>query len=116
CQNKRELKQEQNLLQALKASLRISNERLKLEEQKFKIGAASGLDVQKALVDRNSDSSTVVYQQAQIGAIILGINRIINRDLSLNFIGEDTLSINDGLEIELLLENALRLNSQKQLA
>lgn len=111
-----QLKQEQNLLQALKASLRISNERLKLEEQKFKIGAGSGLDVQKALVDRNSDSSTVVYQQAQIGAIILGINRMINRDLSLNFIGEDTLSINDALEIEPLLENALRLNSQKQLA
>lgn len=111
-----QLKQEQKLLDAFETSLSISNERLKLEDQKFKIGSGSGLDVQKALMDRNSDSSAVVYQQAKIETIVFDINRIINRDLTLNFSAKDSLIINGSLELESIMEVAMQQNSQTELA
>lgn len=111
-----QLKQEQKLLEAFEASLQISNERLKLENQKLNIGVSSGLDVQKALLDRNRDSSTVVNQYAQVGSLYLDINSIINRNLSSKILVEDSLFINDAISLEPLIANALVHNSSLELA
>ncbi len=111
-----QFRQEKSLLRAFETSLQISGERLKLEEQKFKIGSGSGLDVQKALIDRNSDSSTVIYQQAKISTIVFDINRIVNRNLDLNFFPQDSLIINPSLSFESLLSGAVEYNSRAELA
>ncbi len=110
------LNQEKKLLEAYEISLLISNERLNLEEQKFEIGSGSGLDVQKALIDRNSDSSLVVYQLAQIQSIVLGINRLINRDLTSDFVATDSLVIKENLDMESLIAAAMQQNSQMEMS
>lgn len=111
-----QLKQEQKLLEAFEASFQISNERLKLETQKFNIGVSSGLDVQKALVDRNRDSSNFVNQHAQVGSLYLDINTLINRNLTSKIHVEDTLLINYDINLDVLISNAMVHNSNLELA
>lgn len=106
-----QLKQETELLDALQKTLSVSQERVRFEERALEVGASTLLDLQLARVDRNTDSSLVVNQQAQVREIAVAINRIINRDLTAPLSPTDTIVLDPALRLPDLLENARANNA-----
>lgn len=104
------LTQENQLLEAFRKSLEVSNARLELEEKSLEIGASNKLDFQLALANRNTDSAMVVSQSARIQELTISINRIVNRELSAAIIPVDSILLQGGFALEELRE-ATRQNN-----
>ncbi len=111
------LKQESELLDAYRQTLLVSQTRLNYETRAFDIGSASGLDVQQALVDRNTDSSMVLTQKTAIQELNIEINRIMNRDLTQTMQPVDSISLTKSFDLVKLMNdvkaNNAELNSQQ---
>ncbi|TAE31864.1 MAG: TolC family protein [Candidatus Kapaibacterium sp.] len=58
--------EQETLLKAQRTALTLSQERLRIVETKNRVGGASELDVQNALVDVNADSAAFMRQEAQV--------------------------------------------------
>jgi outer membrane protein TolC len=106
-----QLRQETALLDALRETLAVSQERVRFEEQAVEIGASTLLDLQLARVDRNTDSSLVVNQEAQVREVVLAINRLINRDLTAPLTPTDSIVLDPTLSLTSLLESARANNA-----
>ncbi len=104
------LAQEQKLLTLYRTSTDVSQSRLDFESQAFEVGSATGLDVQQALVDRNTDSSKVLEQKALIKEIEIELNRIINRDLIAPIQLADSIYLRGDFDLVNLIE-ASRINN-----
>jgi len=113
------LTQEKKLLESYRTSLRASQSRYEFEERAFDVGASGGLDVQQALVDRNTDSSLVLNQKAQIRELEIELNKIINRDLTSAITPTDTIELRGEFNLVNLMEesrtNNANLNQQQLL-
>lgn len=111
------LKQESELLDAYRKSLVVSQTRLNFEKRAFDIGSSSGLDVQQALVDRNTDSSMVLTQKAAIQELNIEINRIMNRELTQTMQPVDSIALTTSFDLVALMDdvksNNAELNSQQ---
>ena len=113
-----QLRQESQLLDALRETLAVSQERVRFEQRALEVGASTMLDLQLARVDRNTDSSLVVNQEAQVQEVVLAINRLINRDLTAPLVPTDTIVLDPTLSLTDLLAGARTNNaalSQQQL-
>lgn len=113
------LTQEKKLLEAYRTSLNASQSRYEFEERAFEVGASGGLDVQQALVDRNTDSSLVLNQKALIRELEIQLNKIINRDLTSAITPTDSIHLNGEFNLVNLMEesraNNANLNQQQLL-
>lgn len=111
--------QEKKLLESYRTSLRVSQTRYEFEDRAFNVGSADGLDVQQALVDRNTDSSLVLNQKAQIRELEIELNKIINRDLTLAIAPTDSIALRGEFNLVSLMEesrdNNVELNQQQLL-
>ncbi len=113
------LAQEKKLLESFRTSLRVSQTRYEFEDRAFDVGSSNGLDVQQALVDRNTDSSLVLNQKAQIRELEIELNRIINRELTSAITPTDTIELTGDFNLVNLMEesraNNAELNQQQLL-
>ena len=112
------LTQQKKLLESYRTSLNVSQTRYDFEQRAFEVGSSTGLDVQQALVDRNTDSSLVLNQKAQIRELEIEINQIINRDLMLAISPADTIVLTGDFNLVNLMEESRTNNaalSQQQL-
>lgn len=113
------LTQEKKLLESYRTSLQVSQTRFEYEDRAFEVGSADGLDVQQALVDRNTDSSLVLNQKAQIRELEIELNRIINRELTSAITPTDTIELTGDFNLVNLMEasraNNAELNQQQLL-
>ena len=66
-------------LKNLKYAVGLSRERLRIVEQRYRIGNFSGLDYQQAKVDFNSDSSAFMRQQEALQSSAISLNRLLSR-------------------------------------
>ena len=67
-------------LKNLKYAVELSRERLRIVEQRYRIGNFSGLDYQQAKVDFNSDSSAFMRQQEALQSSAISLNRLLARE------------------------------------
>ena len=114
-----QLRQETELLITLQNSLDVSQARVRFAERAAEIGTGTQLELQLARVDRNTDSSLVLNQRAQIGEVTLAVNRLINRELTAELVPVDSITLVDNLSLPVLLEQARTQNAalrQQQLA
>ena len=112
------LAQQKKLLESYRTSLNVSQTRYNFEQRSFDVGSSTGLDVQQALVDRNTDSSLVLNQKAQIRELEIELNRIINRDLMSAISPADTIILSGDFNLVNLMEESRTNNaalSQQQL-
>ena len=106
-------------LKNLKYAVGLSRERLRIVEQRYRIGNFSGLDYQQAKVDFNSDSSAFMRQQEALQSSAISLNRLLSRaELNVPMAVADT-SINvmvslssDDLMKSMLENNATLQNAQ----
>ncbi|UIR55816.1 TolC family protein [Sphingobacterium sp. SRCM116780] len=106
---------EKNLLNTIDSSIVISNDRLRTAENRFQIGKASKLEVLNVQVNLNEDQSLRLKKLETITNLKTELNRLMARDLNVDFQVEDELSFEENLKINELLDLAATQNLDLQL-
>ncbi|MFC2114802.1 TolC family protein, partial [Bacteroidota bacterium] len=101
----------QHNLNAFQENLVLSSERLQRIEDKYSYGAAVQLEVLKATVDRNSDSSTYLQTLIALNSLKRNLNFLMGRDPSTEFSLLSDEKLLPDYELGLLHETALKSNS-----
>jgi outer membrane protein TolC len=91
-------------------SVAISEQRLKITEEKFSVGSASKLEVLSAKVDLNTDRSNLLNQEVVLNGLKVSLNTLLGRKTSEEFDVDDHFEILTGLNYDLLLEQAYKNN------
>lgn len=105
-------------LSNLKALVRLSRERLRITEESFNIGAASGLDFQQAQVDYNADNSSLISQLETVQKIQINLNRMMGLpevDRPVN-VADSVITPNVLLQRDVLWENTMDNNTSLLIA
>lgn len=92
-----DLVQQQQQLSALDSTLVISEQRLKLADNRFTIGKASKLEVLNAQVDLNTDRTTILRQKELFGNTKIRLNEILARDTKIDFRVMDEITVDEQL-------------------
>ncbi|WP_199121335.1 TolC family protein [Pedobacter sp. ASV28] len=108
------LSKQQQLVAAADSTINISNLRLRISDNKLKIGRGSKLDVLAAQVDYNSDTSTYLQQKSLLNNYRVVLNQLLARDLNLNFSVENDFEIENNLIYTDLVSQAELLNPALQ--
>ena len=82
------------LLVVIDSSMNISNVKLNIAKTKFEIGSSSKVEYLQAQVDKNADLSSYKKQQIAIENAKVNLNRLLARDVSLDFDVSDSIEIN----------------------
>ncbi|MBO7305881.1 MAG: TolC family protein [Bacteroidales bacterium] len=78
-------------LSNLNYAVELSRERLRIVEQRYRIGNFSGLDYQQAKVDFNADSSALMKQSQTLQTSAIKLNNLLNNsDLTAEILVADT--------------------------
>ena len=82
---------QENRLQSVRTSLALSRSRYENAEEKYLLGVISGLDLQQAKIDLNTDSSTVLSQQNTVTSSYILLAKKLNAGHDITFSVEDTI-------------------------
>lgn len=96
----------QQQLNVLREAVALSEERLQIAEGRRDAGAASDLEVRRALVDLNADRSALLRQQAVIAQAEAFLNRLLNRPDGEDFRVESEVTIDESLDLGQLISAA----------
>lgn len=105
-----DLVQQQQQLTALDSTLVISDQRLRLANNRFNIGKSSKLEVLNAQVDMNTDQTMQLQQQELYKNTKIRLNQILARDTKIEFNVIEEIPVDDQLFLPILEELALEQN------
>ena len=80
-----DLVRQKQRLQVIDKSIAISEERIRLADEKFQLGAASRLDILQAQVDYNTDRSDFLNGQEVFRISKIRLNNLLARDINIDF-------------------------------
>ena len=106
------LVQQQQQLAALDSTIVISNQRLKLAQNRFTIGKASKLEVLNAQVDSNTDKVSLLKQKELYSNSKVLLNQLLARDSQINFTVVPEFELEKKLEFEEIKTLAEKQNPQ----
>lgn len=86
-----DLVRQKQRLQVIDKTISISEERIRLAEEKFQLGAASRLEILQAQVDYNADRSDQLNSEEIFRTSKIRLNNLLARDIALDFDVEDTI-------------------------
>ncbi|MBP6977157.1 MAG: TolC family protein [Lentimicrobiaceae bacterium] len=98
----------------LREQVELSRERTQIAETRSSIGAASELEYLRAQVDLNADESALIQQQAFTENARIALNELLAMDISLTFQVEDTILLQENLDIQALNVTCLAQNTEIQ--
>lgn len=107
-----DLVQQQHQLIALDSSITISNHRLNLAQNRYKIGKASKLEILNAQVDLNTDKVALLRQKELYANTKILFNEIVARDTKTNFKVIDGINVDTTLALNELTDLAEKQNPQ----
>ncbi|MDG5798942.1 TolC family protein [Marinilabiliaceae bacterium ANBcel2] len=87
-------------VEAAREALKLSKERFSIIEEKVELGAASGLELQHASLDQNTDSSNVVRQQQILDNYYIRLNRLMNQSFDCRDYINDSIEVGEPLHID----------------
>jgi outer membrane protein TolC len=96
---------QKEILKTLKESISISEQRVKIAEEKYKVGTASKTELLQAKVDLNSDMNTLLKQEIELKNAKVNLNLLLGRNPNVDFDITDTIKIQN-LSLEDLLLKA----------
>lgn len=105
--------QQQIRLKNFKYAVALSKERLRVVEQRYRIGNFSGLDYQQAKVDFNSDSSAFMKQQEALQSSAIALNELLARE-NLNIpiaVADTSIEVASELQFEQLMASMMESNT-----
>ena len=105
-------------LQNFRNAVMLSRERLRISEERFRVGNFSRLDLLQARVDFNADSSQYMSQQEVVTASRIRINELLaHKDLNRRIAVQDSvIRVNAALDWDELLDRTLSTNASLLLA
>lgn len=89
--------QQKKKLETIRYIKNLSKERMKVAEERYRIGQESRLEFQQAVVDFNSDSSQYLKQSEYLLGSIFRLNQLLAIDIKNNTLVNDTILINQNL-------------------
>jgi outer membrane protein TolC len=107
-----------NLYRNLAYAVTLSRERVRIDEQRYLLGASSKLDLLQSIVYFNSDSSRLDRQKEVLRASQVRLNELMaSADLGKPILPRDTMiSVNENLSYQELLESTLESNTSLLIA
>jgi outer membrane protein TolC len=102
--------EQQNLLEAMDSTIAISEERLRIAENRFAIGKASKLDVLNVQVNLNEDETSKVKQQEVVSSLKITLNNLLARDLTTEFDVVREVDVDESLALLDLFEKSKTYN------
>jgi outer membrane protein len=93
-----------------KETITISEERVRLMEDRLSVGSASRYDLLNAKVDLNADRSNMLNQELILNNLKVSLNLLLARNAAYEFDVDDSISINDKLVLDQLKETAYKNN------
>ncbi|OFX89232.1 MAG: hypothetical protein A2W99_01880 [Bacteroidetes bacterium GWF2_33_16] len=108
--------QQKKRLETIRYIKNLSKERMKVAEERYRIGQESKLEFQQAVVDFNSDSSQYLKQSEYLLASVFRLNELLAIDITKNTIVSDTININKSLQFDDLLNETQQNNTNLLIA
>lgn len=105
-----EVARQQQQYEIAQNSLAISKERLERLEAGREYGVSTSLEVLNAMVDMNTDSSTVINNRIALSTAKRNLNMLLNRALDLDFLVSEELEINEALMLDEIKQQSLSNN------
>ena len=104
------------LLNVIASSMNISDVKLNIAKTKFEIGTTSKVEYLQAQVDKNAEASAYKKQTINIQSAKVNVNKLLARDLSLDFEVSDSIEINYQPQYEQLKAAFEKQNSSMLIA
>jgi adhesin transport system outer membrane protein len=103
-------------LKTLQYVMALSKERLRITEEKYRIGYQSKLDFQQAKVEYHTDSSLYLQQVQNLEASRIKLNRILALDPDTILFIEENIVIDYGIKYEDVHQQTLDNNTELKIA
>jgi len=103
-------------IKAQKDAIEISNERVKIADDKLKLGSASRLELLQAKVDLNADSSNLLKQQITLSNAKVYLNELLARNTNIDFVIMDSINNRSNFSYDELKEKILSRNIELKVA
>lgn len=106
-------------LEVARETVSISEDRLRIAEDNFELGAASRLEMLQARVDLNSDRSALLRQEVLFANAKTVLNQLMGRPIETEFTVTDSIALGNPLNhdelVKSLMENntAIRLSRER---
>jgi outer membrane protein len=111
-----DLVRQKYIYKVVKEGISISEERVRLMEDKLSVGSASRFDLLNAKVDLNADKSNLLNQELTINSLKIELNLLLARNGNIDFDVDDLIEMKEGLVFEPLKESAFKNNVDIQQA
>ncbi len=95
---------------AFAEALNISAQRLELAKAQYEVGSGSKLNFLAAQVDYNTDKSALIGQEQLLSNAKTSLNQLLGRAPATNFSVNDSIIVNDKLDLEAIRAQALNQN------
>lgn len=107
---------EKQVLDVLKETITISEERVRIAQSKLDVGSGSKFDLRQAQVDLNEDRSSLLKEELSYEQLKISLNQLLGRDVNSDFTVSDTIVVNKNLTFEELKNTAFENNSDLDIA
>jgi outer membrane protein TolC len=107
---------ESERLKVFENSVEVSKVRLGIAKDLYEVGRTSKLEYLAAQVDLNADQSALIQQQEILFNIKVDLNRLLGRDLLIDYSVMDEIILAENILLEDLRERLLVSNTNLQLA
>ena len=107
---------EKQVLDVLKETITISEERVRIAQSEKDVGSGSKFDLRQAQVDLNEDRSNLLKEELTYEQLKVSLNQLMGRDVNLDFSVSDTIVVDKKLNLEKLKNLTLERNTELNIA
>ena len=107
---------EKQVLDVLKETITISEERVRIAQSEKDVGSGSKFDLRQAQVDLNEDRSNLLKEELTYEQLKVSLNQLMGRDVNLDFSVSDTIVVDKNLDLEKLKNLTLERNTELNIA
>ena len=107
---------EKQVLDVLKETITISEERVRIAESKKDVGTGSKFDLRQAQVDLNEDRSNLLKEELTYEQLKVFLNQLMGRNVGSDFNVSDTIMVNRNLNLDELKNLTLDRNTSLDIA
>ena len=107
---------EKQVLDVLRETITISEERVRIAQSKKDVGSGSKFDLRQAQVDLNEDRSNLLKEELTYEQLKVSLNQLMGRDVNTDFGVKDTIAVDENLNLDELKDLTLIRNTDLDIA
>lgn len=107
---------QQKIYDVLQSTVAFSEQRIQIAETRKDLGSGSEYDLLQARADLNADKAAVIRQEVLLNDAKILLNELLAREIETDFAVQQTISVDENLEYNRLLHQAMSNNKELTLA